>query len=387
MNEFTFHNSTKIIFGENAIKNLANEMKPYGKNILLAYGGGSIKKNGIYDKVIGILNAENKNVFELSNIMPNPRKEKVYEGIKICKEKNVDFILAVGGGSVIDCAKAISVGAKTDKDFWKAFYINHEVATQAIPLATILTLSATGTEMDAGSVITDWETHIKTHYSSQMISPKFSILDPTYTYTLPTEQTIYGSVDILAHVFEQYFSSPEESNLSDNLSEAIIKNVIENLEIAINEPTNYIARSNLMWCSTMALNGIIGLGKDQDWNCHRIEHALSGIYDIAHGEGLAILFPAWMEYVYKKGIPRFKRYAINIWNVTTDGKTDEEIAWEGIVKTKEYFKKIGAPVSLTEVNIPKEDIDKIASQSILDENGSYIKITKEDAKKILELAI
>lgn len=386
MNSFNFFNPTKIIFGENAINNLANEVKNY-KNILFTYGGGSIKKNGIYNKVIQILKNENKNVIELDGIMPNPRKEKVYEGIELCKNNNIDFILAVGGGSVIDCSKAIAIGAKTDKDFWQTFYIDWEECTDAIPLGTILTLSATGTEMDSGSVITDWENHIKTHYDSEYMFPKFSILDPSYTYTLPKEQTIYGSIDILAHVFEQYFSMPDESNLSDNLAEAIIRTVIDNLEIAIENPNNYNARANLMWCSTMALNGIIGLGKEQDWNSHQIEHALSGIYDIAHGAGLAIVFPNWMEYVYKNSINKFKKYAVNIWNVDTKNKTDEEIALEGINKTKEYFSKVGAPVTLSEVNIPESDIDKIVETVILTGEGSYLKINKEDIKNILISAI
>lgn len=384
MNSFNFFNPTKIIFGENAINNLANEVKNY-KNILFTYGGGSIKKNGIYNKVIQIL--KNKNVIELDGIMPNPRKEKVYEGIELCKNNNIDFILAVGGGSVIDCSKAIAIGAKTDKDFWQTFYIDWEECTDAIPLGTILTLSATGTEMDSGSVITDWENHIKTHYDSEHMFPKFSILDPSYTYTLPKEQTIYGSIDILAHVFEQYFSMPDESNLSDNLAEAIIRTVIDNLEIAIENPNNYNARANLMWCSTMALNGIIGLGKEQDWNSHQIEHALSGIYDIAHGAGLAIVFPNWMKYVYKNSINKFKKYAVNIWNVDTKNKTEEEIALEGINKTKEYFSRVGAPVTLSEVNIPESDIDKIVETVILTGEGSYLKIDKEDIKNILISAI
>lgn len=386
MNSFNFFNPTKIIFGENAINNLANEIKNY-KNILFTYGGGSIKKNGIYNKVIQILKNENKNVIELDGIMPNPRKEKVYEGIELCKNNNIDFILAVGGGSVIDCSKAIAIGAKTDKDFWQTFYIDWEECTDAIPLGTILTLSATGTEMDSGSVITDWENHIKTHYDSEHMFPKFSILDPSYTYTLPKEQTIYGSIDILAHVFEQYFSMPDESNLSDNLAEAIIRTVIDNLEIAIENSNNYNARANLMWCSTMALNGIIGLGKEQDWNSHQIEHALSGIYDIAHGAGLAIVFPNWMKYVYKNSINKFKKYAVNIWNVDTKNKTEEEIALEGINKTKEYFSKVGAPVTLSEVNIPESDIDKIVETVILTGEDSYLKINKEDIKNILISAI
>jgi len=386
MNSFNFYNPTQIFFGENSIKNLAKSIKDY-QNILLAYGGGSIKRNGIYDNVISILKAENKNIFELSGITPNPRIEKVYEGIKICKENDIDFILAVGGGSAIDCAKAVAIGSKTDKDFWQAFYLDWEKCTDGTPLGTILTLSATGTEMNSGSVITDWENHVKTNYGTKYMAPKFSILDPIYTYSLPKEQTIYGSIDILAHVFEQYFSTPDKSNLSDDLAEGIIKNVIENLETAIEKPEDYIARSNLMWCSTMALNGIIGLGKNQDWNSHQIEHSLSGLYDIAHGAGLAVVFPAWMKYVYKNGINKFKRYAINIWNVDTENKTDDEIALEGINKTKEYFSKIGAPVTLGELNIPKEDIEKIATTALVNGDGSYVKIYRKDVEEILKYAI
>lgn len=386
MESFNFFNPTRIIFGKNKIQELGDYIKQY-KNILFTYGGGSIKKNGIYEDVIKILKNENKTIVELSGIMPNPRTEKVYEGIELCKKYDIDFILAVGGGSVIDCSKAIAIGAKVSEDFWKKFYLDWEECTDGLPLGTILTLSATGTEMNAGSVITDWNTHIKTNYATDYMYPKFSILDPTYTYSLPKEQTVYGSIDILAHVFEQYFSAPDESNLSDDLSEAIIKNVIDNLEVAVNNPNDYIARSNLMWCSTMALNNIIGLGKVQDWNSHQIEHALSGIYDIPHGAGLAIVFPNWMKYVYKSAIGKFKRYAINIWNVDTNNKTDEQIALEGIEKTKEYFSKLGAPVTLKEVNIFEEDIDKITQTVILTGEGSYLVPDKKDVENILRSSL
>ncbi|GHV26328.1 hypothetical protein FACS1894176_06850 [Bacteroidia bacterium] len=281
-----------------------------------------------------------KTVFELAGVMPNPRTEKVYEGIHICKEQHIDFILAVGGGSVIDCAKAIAVGAKTGKDFWETFYVQQEEATEALPLGTILTMSATGTEMNGNTVVSNREKHEKHGYSSAFLFPVFSILDPTYTYSLPADQTAYGAVDILAHVFEQYFSFPNEDNLSDNLSEAVMRSVIDNIETAIREAHNYTARSNIMWASTMALNTLIGMGKEQDRTSHNIEHALSGLYDIPHGAGLAIVFPARMEYVYKAGLPKFVRYAKQIWGVNGDGKSDEEIALEGIMKTKQFFKKI-----------------------------------------------
>lgn len=387
MNKFEFYNPTKIIFGENSINKLNELIRPFGKNVMITYGGGSIKKNGIYDSVIDILKFENKNIFELSGITPNPKLDKVYEGIKLCKENNIDFILAVGGGSVIDCSKAIAVGSKIDKDVWDAFYKNKEVCKDAIPLGTILTISATGSEMNKGSVITNWETHEKLSYKTDYMFPKFSILDPTYTYSLPREQIVYGSVDILAHVFEQYFSYPDESNVSDDLAEGIMKTVIENLEIALENPTDYNARSNLMWASTMALNDIIRMGKEQDWNSHSIGHILSGLYDIPHGATLAVIFPNWMKHVYKNAPNKFRRYAINIWNIDPADKSDEEISLEGINKTREYFSKIGAPVTLKEVNVPKEDIDKIAKMFNFDGKGSYMKLYKEDVREILINAI
>lgn len=387
MNKFEFYNPTKIIFGENSINKLSELIRPFGKNIMITYGGGSIKKNGIYNSVIDILKSENKNIFELSGITPNPKLDKVYEGIELCKENNIDFILAVGGGSVIDCSKAIAIGSKTDKDVWEAFYKNKENCEDAIPLGTILTISATGSEMNKGSVITNWETHEKLSYKTDYMFPKFSILDPTYTYSLPREQIVYGSIDILAHVFEQYFSYPDESNVSDDLAEGIMKTVIENLEIALENPTDYNARSNLMWASTMALNDIIRMGKEQDWNSHSIGHILSGLYDIPHGATLAVIFPNWMKHVYKNAPSKFKRYAINIWDINPEGKSDEEVALEGINRTREYFSKIGAPVTLKEVNIPKEDIDKIADMFKFMGSGSYMKLYKDNVREILINAI
>lgn len=386
MDRFDYYNPTRILFGENEIEKLAEQLKGY-QRILLAYGGGSIKKNGIYDKVICILQAENKQVIELAGIMPNPRMEKVYEGVKLCKDNNIEFILAVGGGSVIDCSKAIAMGAKTEEDVWEFYYKQRNNATNALPLGTILTLSATGSEMNMGSVITNWQTHEKIGYKAPCLYPVFSILDPTYTYSLPREQTIYGTVDILAHVFETYFSCPTESNLSDHIGEAVIKTVLENLEIALEKPEDYVARSNLMWSSTIALNGITRIGKEEDWKSHTIEHAISAIYDIPHGAGLAIVFPAWMKYVYKEAIPKFKEYAICIWNVKTEGKTDEEIALEGIICTENYFRKIGAPLTLHEMNILNPDIKQIAKTTGINGEGSYKKLYQADVEEILKSVI
>ena len=382
MNEFVWYNPTKIIFGKDAAQKMKAELEKAGKNILLTYGGGSIKRNGIYDTVIEVLNSCGKSVYELGGIMPNPRKEIVYEGIKICKEKNIDFILAVGGGSVIDASKAMAAGAKTELDFWDAFYIKNLPLSDALPIATVLTLPATGSEMNSGGVVTDWQNNIKTAYEHPLLFPVFSVLDPTYTYSLPREQIIYGAVDMLSHLFEVYFSPPSDDNVSDEISEAIMKNIMVNLEVALKDPTNYTARANLMWDGSMALNGITKLSKRQDWETHQIEHAMSAFFDIPHGAGLAVVHPNFMRYTYKKGLSKYVRYAVRIWNVDTTGKTEDEIALEGIKKTHDYFKAIGAPTTLGEVGIDLSAADKIVSRTFL-LDGGYGKLTEEDIKNIV----
>ncbi len=384
MNSFVWYNPTKILFGKGAIEKMIPELESAGKNILLTYGGGSIKKNGIYEKTREILEKLGKNVFELSGIMPNPRKEVVYEGIDICKKNGIDFILAVGGGSVIDASKAIAAGALTELDFWDAFYMGDEPLKSALPIGTVLTIPATGSEMNCGGVVTDWQNNIKTAFEHPLLFPVFSVMDPTYTYSLPREQIIYGAVDMFSHLFEVYFSEPDDNNLSDELAEAVMKNIMTNLEIALENPYDYAARANLMWDGSMALNGITKLSKRQDWETHQIEHAMSAFYDIPHGAGLAVVHPNYMRYTYKAGLSKYVRYAKRIWGVDGEGMTDEQIAMEGIRATHDYFKRIGAPTTLSEVGIDVSAADKIVSRTFL-LKGGYMQCTEEDIKNIVLL--
>lgn len=383
MNTFDFYNPVRIHFGENSISKLTCELEKFGPNVLLAYGGGSIKRNGIYQAVLDSLKTAHKNVFELGGIMANPRTEKVYEGIRMCRDHAIDFILAVGGGSVIDCSKFIAASAKLDGDFWEALLIGQEPICEALPLGVVLTMAATGSEMNATCVITHWQKHLKLAYENDLLYPRFSILDPIYTYSVPKAQMVFGCVDILSHIFEVYFSTPDTSNVSDDIAEALMKNVMENLAVALNNPKDYTARSNILWASSMALNGLLGLGKEQDWMGHKIEHALSAFYDVPHGAGLAVVHPVYLKYICQKVPKKFVRYAQRIWHLDCVGKTEEVIALEGVEKTRAYFKSIGAPVTLQEIGISPEDIDAMAA-TIHPFPTSYAHLTQEDVKRILQ---
>lgn len=383
MKNFSFYNPVQIYFGKNAIANMPTELAKYGKNVLLTYGGGSIKKNGIYDNVISILEKAGKNVFELSGIMPNPRTEKVYEGIELCRKHNIDLILAVGGGSTVDCSKFIAAGAKLDSDFWQTLFIEQKPVKEALPLGVVLTMAATGSEMNSGGVISKWDENLKLGFLDPSLHPKFSILDPEYTISMPKEQVAYGCVDIFSHIMEQYFSTPDDDeNLTDYLAEALFKNLIVNAKTASKSTSDYTARANIMWDSTMALNGLLKLGKSQDWMGHQIAHGLSAFYDTPHGAALAIAHPAYLKYICKNAPRQFVRFAKNIWNVSTEGKTDIETALEGLEKTTEFFKSIGAPTTLKEVGIPKDSIEKIVEKINLYPT-SYANLTREDLKQIL----
>lgn len=386
MENFAYQNPTRIIFGKDTTNRLAEEMKGWGTNVLFLYGGGSIKKNGLYDRVKQQL--VNKNVYELSGVEPNPRLTTVWKGIQICREKRIDFILAGGGGSVIDCAKAISIGALYEGDVWD-FYKRKARPAAAIPVGTILTLAATGTEMNGNSVITNMETKEKIGFTGVLLlHPVFSILDPCNTFTVPMHQLANGCVDILSHLFESYFSYPDETPIQDGLAETIMKTVFNNVFTVIEKPDDYSARANLMWCGTLALNDIISVGKKGDWGCHAIEHVLSAHYDIAHGAGLAIITPPYMEYMCRFHPSKYGQYAINVLGIDPEGKSDHEVGIEGITKTRSLFKQMGAPVALNEVGIGADKVERMAKEIVKNGKiGNYTKIGAEELLLILKEAL
>ncbi|RXI40948.1 NADH-dependent alcohol dehydrogenase [Clostridium tetani] len=386
MLNFNYSIPTKIFFGKGQIEILGKEIKKYGNKVLVVYGGGSIKKNGVYDEVVNIFKDNNINFWELSGVEPNPRITTVRKGIKMCKENDVDFILAVGGGSSIDCSKVIAAGCYYKKDPWDIVLDSSKIEN-AIPLGTILTLSATGSEMNAGAVITNLETNEKlgTHHPS--MAPKFSILDPSYTFTVPKKHTAAGIADIMSHTFENYFSKTKEAYLQNRMAESILKTCIEYGKVAIEEPQNYEARANLMWASSLAINGILSYGKETKWSVHPIEHELSAFYDITHGVGLAILTPYWMEYVLDYGtLDNFVEYGVNVWNI--DDKQDKyAIANKAIEKTREYFVSLGIPSTLKEVGIEEEKLEEMAKAATRrGAVGGFRPLKEEDVLKIYKLA-
>jgi alcohol dehydrogenase YqhD (iron-dependent ADH family) len=389
MNSFDFYNPTKIVFGKDTLDRLGGLLQTYGATrVLLVYGGGSIKRIGAYDRVLGALKEANIGVTELPGVEPNPRVSTVRRGIELCRQDGVDFILAVGGGSVLDAAKAVAVGVPYEGDVWD-FLSRKAKITGALPLGTVLTLSATGSEMNGNSVITNWEEKLKKAFGSIHAFPRFSILDPTLTYSVPANQTVNGIVDMMSHVFEQYFSLTADTPLQERLCESILQTVIENGELALKEPNNYTARANLMLCGTYALNGgMISVGMKGDWATHDIEHEVSAIYDIAHGVGLAIIFPNWMRYVYKTRVDRFVQFAVRVWGVDPAGKSDDEVALAGIQATRDYFTRIGAPATLGDLNIDDANLDRMSKEAVsFGPLGSFKTLQADDVKEILRMSL
>lgn len=387
MDNFTFYNPTKLIFGKGQLQELKNEVPQYGKKVLVVYGGGSIKRNGLYDSVMNELKEIGAEVFELSGVEPNPRISTVRKGVQICKEEGVDFLLAVGGGSVIDCTKAIAAGAKYDGDAWD-LVIKKVFASEALPFGTVLTLAATGSEMNAGSVITNWETNEKYGWGSPVTFPKFSILDPVNTFTVPKDQTIYGMVDMMSHVFEHYFHLTENTEFQDRMCESLLLTVMETAPKLLEDLENYEHRATILYAGTMALNGILNMGYRGDWATHNIEHAVSAVYDIPHGGGLAILFPNWMKHNLKVKPERFKKMAVRVFNVNPEGKTDEEAGLEGIEKLREFWSSIGAPSRLADYDIDDSKLEVMADKAMVNgEFGNFAKLNRDDVLEIYRTSL
>lgn len=389
MKNFVYNIPTKIFFGKGQIEKIGEEILKYGKKVLLVYGKGSVKANGIYDKVVEILNKNGIEFFEVAGVDPNPRTETVYYGADICKKNNIDLILAMGGGSTIDCAKAIGLQSKYEGDFWTDFYIGgkKELIKEVTPVASILTLAATGSEMNGSTVISNTAVNMKVGFNHPKLKPVFSVEDPEYTYSVSRYQTCAGAVDIMSHLFEQYFSAEKDGFMQNRLIEGLLKTIIHYAPIALENPRDYEARANIMWTSSMALNELVTYGKEStDWATHQIEHQLSAVYDITHGIGLGILTPAWMKYVLSdENIHRFVDYGKNIWNLSG---TDREIAEKSIEKTREFFTSLGCPASLSEINIDDSHFEEMAANAVFRGNlGSMKKLTKEDVVEIYKLAL
>ena len=384
LGNFTYSNPTKLYFGNDSLKYLNEELKKYGKNVQLIYGSGSIKKNGIYDKVVEILKANNKNIIEDSGVMPNPTVEKLYEGVRIARENNVDLLLAVGGGSCCDYAKAVSVSINCDDDPWQKYFIRYEEPDcKIVPVGCVLTMVGTGSEMNGGSVISNHKENLKIgHVFSDDVMPKFSILNPEFTFTLPKRQMVAGIYDIFNHICEQYFSGTDD-NTSDYIAEALMKSLIHSSLIALDNPTNYEARSNIMWTATWALNTLIAKGKTTDWMVHMLGQAVGAYTDATHGMTLASVSLPYYRYIMPYGLQKFVRFAKEVWKVNPENKTDEQIANEGLSKLEEWMKKLGLTLKISALGVTDDMIDGIADATFI-LKGGYKVLTKEEIIKILK---
>ena len=385
MNNFIFENRTKVYFGKGCVKEyLACLTKKYEGNIMLCYGEGSIKKNGIYDEVAGILASTGKDVFEFSGIMPNPTYNKVLEGAGFAREHQIGLILGVGGGSVMDCCKAISLAAQYDGDVWEDFWARPgRIDFKPLPLGVIVTVAGTGSECNGGAVITNEDKRIKTGRDYPQCNPEFALLDPVYTYSVPEFQMVSGGFDTLSHVMEIYFSGPDEDNVSDDLAEALMKNTIRNLRAAIRNPEDYTVRSNLMWDAAMAENRIIKLGKRTDFQCHQMEHQLGAYTDCNHGAGLAVLHPVYYRHIYQNGVEKFRRFAVNVWEIPAEEKSGEELARAGVEALADFIREVGLPTSLRELGVGEDTDLKAVADSCAIVPGSYKKMTHEEIYDIL----
>lgn len=383
LGDFTYCNPTKLYFGKHALNGLNEELPKYGKRVMLVYGGGSIKKNGIYDKVVEALKANGKEIYEDSGVMPNPTTDKLREGVERARAAKADLILAVGGGSVCDYAKAVSVSVNCDDDPWEKYYIRFENPTcEIVPVGCVLTMVGTGSEMNGGAVITNHEQKLKIgHVFGENVFPKFSILNPEFTFTLPRRQMIAGIYDIMSHILEQYFSD-DDDNVSDYVMEGLLRSLIHSANIASKNSTDYEARSNIMWTATWALNTFVAKGKTTDWQVHMLGQAVGAHTDATHGMTLAAVSMAYYRYIMKYGLKKFARYAAVVWGVNADGKSDEEVAADGLSEMEKWMTGLGLTMNLTELGVTPDMIDAIADSTVT-KKGGYKALDKAEIKKIL----
>lgn len=387
MNTFTFHNPTRLHFGQGQLLQLKAEAQKYGKHVLLIYGGGSIKRSGLYDSVRELLQRAGCEVTELGGVEPNPRVTTVNKGAELCREHRIDWVLAVGGGSTLDCGKAIAAGAHYNGDFWDVV-TNKVPVHSALPLGTVLTLAATGSEMNANSVISNERTKEKLGWSSPHVYPAFSILDPAFTITTPKEHTVYGIADIMSHVFEQYFHQDSNTPVQDGFCESILRAVIATAPLLLNDLTNVGHRETILYCGTMALNNVLSMGITGDWANHGMEHVLSAVYDIPHGGGLAILFPNWMNYVMEDNIPRFRQFAVQVFGIEAEGRSDREIAEAGIAALREFWTSLGAPSRLAAYGIDDQQLEAMAEQAAGRRTiGNFRKLGQSDVLAIYKMSL
>lgn len=385
MHNFTFYNPTKLMFGKDSVQRLQKEVAKYGRNVLVVYGGGSIKTNGVYEAVMAQLT--NCNVIELAGVEPNPRVQTARQGAALCREHNIDLIVAVGGGSVIDCAKLIAAAAMVEQDAWDVVIGNVRVE-KALSLGTVLTIAATGSEMNCNSVITNSDTQQKFGWSHPLVSPAFSILDPAYTVTVPLDQTVYGIVDIMSHIFEQYFHDATNTKVTDAMCEGVLRTVVETAPLLINDLTNVEYRETILLAGTVALNNILGMGSAGDWATHEIEHAVSAVYDIPHGGGLAILFPNWMHHNMLINPKRFAQLGVRVFNIDPTNKTVEQVATESIEALRAFWTSIGAPSRLADYDIDATQIPQMVQHALVHGPfGRFARLDSEDVYEILEKSL
>lgn len=385
MNNFIYENKTKVYFGQGCVKEFLTCLVKDCDTVMMAYGQGSVKRNGIYDEVLSILMKAGKNIVEFPGIMPNPIYGKVMEGVRLAREGQVQMILGIGGGSVMDCAKAVALAAGCRGDAWENYWARKGIIDfDPIPTGMIPTTAGTGSECNGATVITHEKRKIKTGYDYPKCSPRFALMDPVYTFSVPKEQMVAGAFDSLSHIMETYFSEPDEQNVSDELAEALMRNIIRNMRMVVENPRDYTARSNLLWDSTLSENRLIKLGKKCDFACHLMEHQLGAYTDCGHGQGMAVLHPSYYRHIYRDGLSKFARFAVNVWEISPEGKSREELARAGIAALETFIRDMGLPTTLRQLGIKDQKQLKSIADSCRFSPGGYRKILPGEILEIFK---